>query len=122
MAYTELYTSYFICPSCFEPVIEYDKLKDMEYDLSKHNFCTNCGHEINSILQQERQIRLQNIATYFHKYSATRCQCDIGEVRKVSENKGKKKKTASDKKRPMTEKVFDQLMKRYLKFPSRLRF
>ena len=47
---------YFICPDCFEPVIEEEKLKDTAYDLSSDNYCTNCGREINSVLQQERQM------------------------------------------------------------------
>ena len=47
---------YFICPNCFDPVIEEDKLKDVAYDLSGHNYCTNCGHRIISVLEKERQI------------------------------------------------------------------
>lgn len=46
--------NYFICPTCFEPILEEIKLKNPEYNLAGHNYCTNCGNEINSILKEER--------------------------------------------------------------------
>ena len=43
---------YFICPNCFEPVIEESILRNTAYDFSGHKYCTNCGHELASAKEE----------------------------------------------------------------------
>ncbi len=46
---------YLICPGCSGPLIEEANLKDENYNLSKFNYCTNCGHEVKGVLEKAHE-------------------------------------------------------------------